>query len=560
MAFATCKRSQITAGLELTSSLEVKSLSEVNKVQACEICAAHESRIENEVDALHWLYERSSTSAIHRLVIHALAGLSQDYIAHAKKVFFLRWAEIRDEKDRMLMDYMELTQDGPTRWIPKDIPNIGGRIEPLLRLEILFPALRRKFPSRLFGEHHLDFSRKLSNALLITLSSIDDEPIQKPTEQNHVVMDALADNGVHHPLVWKKLLDLYEVNEELCHDWGDAFTIEMCLNLVTRIYLPEDSPSESYSCTLAHALITSHKKEILTGLLALFPTSELHNDAVDHERRLSLAIVHTLAPDSVPSTYNSNQPHPFHHDSTISKYQLLCVALRGIDKYIHYHPGDDSSKQWRTDVFQAILSYMKSDLFTGRSLSNSGDSVWTCRSHALVCMASLMRRGPEYSAVEPNEEWVTKPLFLNILRVIHDDRVADAPRLSAIPDFPDPLQHVDPTIGAAGFILGQVFSWGIPGAYEAFREEKGLGDIAVRKKLHSELIKVLHGYITGSRKPRRGIIRLLNRTIFLTGISKTSIKCTSLVSFARASHIASLRGVVSYHPWYQSIPITLNGI
>ncbi|KAK0226833.1 hypothetical protein EDD85DRAFT_891038, partial [Armillaria nabsnona] len=270
MAFATCERSQITAVLGLTSSLEVKSLSEVNKVQAFEIYAARESCVENEVDALHWLYQRSSTSTIHRLVIHALAGLSQDYIAHAKKVFFLRWAEIRDEKDRMLMDCMELTQDGTTRWIPKDIPNIGGRIEPLLRLEILFPALRRKFPSRLFGEHHLDFSRKLSNTLLITLSSIDDERIQKPAEQNQVFMDALADNGVHHPLVWKKLLDLYGVNEELFHDWGDAFTIEMCLNLVTRIYLPEDSPPESYSCTLAHALITSHKKEILTGLLAFF--------------------------------------------------------------------------------------------------------------------------------------------------------------------------------------------------------------------------------------------------------------------------------------------------
>ncbi len=50
--------------------------------------------------------------------------------------------------------------------------------------------------------------------------------------------------------------------------------------------------------------------------------------------------------------------------------------------------------------------------------------------------------------------------------------------------------------------MGQVFSWEIPGAYEAFREEKGLGDIAVRKKLHSELIKVLHGYITGVSKAK----------------------------------------------------------
>ncbi len=99
------------------------------------------------------------------------------------------------------MDCMELSRDEPTRWIPEDIPNIGGRIEPLLRLEILFPAFHREFPSRLFGEDNLDFSKKLSNTLSITLSSIDDAHIQKPTEQNQVFMDALTDNGLHHPVV-----------------------------------------------------------------------------------------------------------------------------------------------------------------------------------------------------------------------------------------------------------------------------------------------------------------------------------------------------------------------
>ncbi|SJL15292.1 uncharacterized protein ARMOST_18785 [Armillaria ostoyae] len=167
----------ITTVPGLASLLKVKNVSEASNVLASEIYAAHKSCIENEVDALHWLYKRSSTSAIHRLVIQALAGLSPDHKARAEEVFSPHWIEIRDEKERMLMDCMELTQDGPTRWIPKDIPNIGGRIEPLLQLEILFPAICRKFPSRLFREYNLDFSRKLSNTLSITLSAIDDAHI-----------------------------------------------------------------------------------------------------------------------------------------------------------------------------------------------------------------------------------------------------------------------------------------------------------------------------------------------------------------------------------------------
>ncbi len=190
------------------SSLQVKNLFQINDIQTSEIRAAHTSHTKNEVNGLRWLYERSSTSAIHRLVIQALAGLSPNHKARAEEAFSPHGDEIRDEKERMLMDCMELSRDGPTRWIPKDIPNIGGRIEPLFRLEILFPALRREFPSRLFEEHNLDFSRKLSNTLSITLSSIDDKHIQKPTEQNQVLMDALADNGIHYPRLEEALTPL----------------------------------------------------------------------------------------------------------------------------------------------------------------------------------------------------------------------------------------------------------------------------------------------------------------------------------------------------------------
>ncbi|KAK0481217.1 hypothetical protein EDD18DRAFT_1203662, partial [Armillaria luteobubalina] len=337
----------------------------------------------------------------------------------------------------------------------------------------------------------------------------------KPTGQNQVAMDALADNNVHHPVVWKTLLDRYVDKETFFRSLWDIFTIEMCLNLVTSIYLPEDRPHESCGCTLADILVTCHKQKILTGLLAFFSTFESDNDAIDVERRLLLAILHALAPDSAQLAVHSGQHYPFGHDYTISKYRLLRAALRAIDKNIHYHPDDLPSAKWRTDVFQAILSYMKSDVFTGCSLSHSEGSVWTCRSHALMCMASLMRGGPEYSTVELNAEWVTKPLILNILPVIHDDSVADTPSLSAIPDIPDPPQCFEPTIGAAGSILGQAFSREIPRAYEAFREEKGLGDIAVKISPHPELIELLLGYFTGLSKTKARNVSAIQSDDFL---------------------------------------------
>ncbi|PBK86025.1 hypothetical protein ARMGADRAFT_1035990 [Armillaria gallica] len=320
-------------------------------------------------------------------------------------------------------------------------------------------------------------------------------------------MDALADNGVHHPLIWKKLLGHYVDKEKMFHDLWDVFTIEMCLNLVTSIYLPEDIPPELYSCTLAYTLVTSHKKEILKGLLALFLASESHNDPVDCERRLSLAIVRALAPDSAPSTFNLHQPHPFHEDSTISKYRLLRVALHAIHKDIH-HLVNPPSKQWRTDVFWAILSFIMSDLFTGCSLSNPEYSefkqpFWTCRAYALACMASLMGGGRESCDVEWKAEWATKPLFLNILRVIHDERVADAPPPPAVQVILDP-PRVDSIIGVVGWLLCQAFKRGIPGAYEAFRQNGSLGYIAKKSSLYLELIEALRGYITGLSDAKTG--------------------------------------------------------
>ncbi|SJL17962.1 uncharacterized protein ARMOST_21533 [Armillaria ostoyae] len=73
-----------------------------------------------------------------------------------------------------------------------------------------------------------------------------------------------------------------------------------------------------------------------------------------------------------------------------------------------------------------------------------------------------------------------QPLFLNILRVIHDEHVVDAPPLPAIQVILDP-PRVDSIIGVVGWLL----------------ENGSLGYIANKSSLHLELIKALHGYITG---------------------------------------------------------------
>ncbi len=120
---------------------------------------------------------------------------------------------------------------------PRISPNIDRRIEPLLRLEILFDPLRRKFPSGLFREHYLDFSTSdVSDALLITLSSIEDVHIIKPTHvalEKEVAMNALADYSYHHPVVWDHLL-VRAVDQGLFDEKSDdsVFTMETCLDLV----------------------------------------------------------------------------------------------------------------------------------------------------------------------------------------------------------------------------------------------------------------------------------------------------------------------------------------
>ncbi len=152
---------------------------------------------------------------------------------------------------------------------------------------------------------------------------------------------------------------------------------------------------------------------------------------------------------------------------------------------------------------------MISDLFTGCSLSNSEyseikDDFWTGSAYALACVASFIRGGLEYCVIEPNEEWDTKPLFLNILQVIHDERVADVSRQVPFPVYPDLPQRVDSAIGAVGLLLHQAFKQRIPGAYEAFREKGTLRYIAEKSRLHLDLIEGLRAYINGLSDAKAG--------------------------------------------------------
>ncbi len=151
-----------------------------------------------------------------------------------------------------------------------------------------------------------------------------------------------------------------------------------------------------------------------------------------------------------------------------------------------------------------------SDLFTGRSLSDSEysefkDDFWTGSTDALACMASFMGGDPEYCVIEPNAEWDTKPLFLNILHVIHDERVADVPSQTPFPVYPDlPQRGVDSVLGAVGLLLDQAFKQGIPGAYEAFREKGTLRYIAEKSRLHLGIIGGLGAYINALSDARAG--------------------------------------------------------
>ncbi|SJL15587.1 uncharacterized protein ARMOST_19088 [Armillaria ostoyae] len=558
---------------------------ETKTLQGLGIYAAQRSHIKHEVDALLWLYVRSSTAAIRRLVIHTLAGLPPEYIQYAEEAFTSHWVEIRDEKERMLMDCMELTRDGSTQWIPKDIPNIDCRIEPLLCLERLFRPSSRKFPFGLFGEHDLDFSRKdISDTLSTTLSSLDDLHIRMPTgldSQKKVVMNALTDNHIHHPDVWKSLFnhaseqglfhweqssfDLLRQTHKCSVSGNSDLTIDMCLSLVTTIYFPKRDSSTSYSCTLADAAVHHDRKNVLHTLLSFFERSEfdkfnLHPESENYERRLLLAIMHLLVSDS-PSIFEPRVSST--HDSTFFRNQLLRIVVHALNKSVH--PPAMSLLKFDPEIFKAIASYVASDLFTYSHFRDLECSIV----HALVCMASLIHREPHFDILVPPEEWATKSLFLNILNIQQLSYHENFSTYSSAVKFSPFLQKHFGNMEHLGiFLFGQAFSKGILQAYDVFWEQGGLMRTADREYLHPNVLEGFWGYLTGLSKAMKKTgnqspdpemfpgwhIQDLHRAVVIRCI------CASIVHSGTPLRpiLSFLASIAPHHPEWSRILDTLN--
>ncbi|PBK62037.1 hypothetical protein ARMSODRAFT_1025166 [Armillaria solidipes] len=175
--------------------------------------------------------------------------------------------------------------------------------------------------------------------------------------------------------------------------------------------------------------------------------------------------------------------------------------------------------------------------------------------------------GNQDCGVEWKAEWAMKPLFLNILRVIHDERVADAPPSPAVQVILDP-PRVDSIIGVVGWLLGQAFKRGIPGAYEAFRENASLGYIANKSSLHLELIKGLRGYITGLSGAKAGKFPDIQEDLLdwrIEDLHQAPVICCICASIARSVTpprliLSSLTSIAPHNDKWPNILQTLKSL
>lgn len=560
-----------------------------------ELHATEISRAEYDVQALLWLYVRSSTSATRRLVIQALSGLPADCNDAAKRLFGPHWSEIRDEKEDMLRDCMQKVSDvdgSRTRWIPKDDPDIDRSIEQLLRLEIKFPALRRGL--QVCG-HDLDFRNiDISDTLSITLSSLQATYIHKPApsrDLRDIAMDALAHNDVHHPVVWKSLF-LRAVDDGLFSRKDDTvLNADMCFNLVASLFRPDSvyraSPASS-TTTLADIAVECSPDAILNHLLTFFENFDWYQDSMEHRPRLLIAIIRLLVLNSENSGLNSVDVHSsqrpfFHQYSTLSKYRLLVAALVVISREVH-DPKVTPSPFWHRGVFEAISAYITSDLFLGASASSQNHSesdhvlknfeyitlLWTCRAHALLCMASFIERGAEFNVVIPLQEWATRPVFYNILRVMaqSDDYYGHN-----VPAQPLPHQQFRSLFGIISFLLGRGFSARSFQAYDTFQQEQALQYIAQRSTIHPCVIEGLQGYITlladaaKQTGNRRGILSSEELQSHINSLHDPSVILAICISIAlngitqRRPILSALASIAPDHcEWNTSLHVTASRI
>lgn len=506
------------------SSLTSKFPPESKTLEDFEIHDAERSRVKHDLNALRWLYVGSSTSAIRHLVIHALSGLPLEYIDEAKEIFKSQWDEIKYEKERLLMGCMMLTREGSTRWIPKDIPNIGRRIEPLLRLERLFPQLRQRDSSGIFGKHKLNFSMKsFSGPLLTTLSTYKDPPYIKVDwgqySMNKLAITALNNNRLHHPTVWRDIYNntfpcglLYNYTHPSRNGpldpatfFGPDFTSEMYLWFLQAIYPSERNRSTSPACTLADAAVQLDKRNIITVLLSLFPEHPL-NESESSERTLLFSIMHFSLrnTDSAQSTVHSRQ-HRFVLDDY--KWQLLRIAVPALNRIVH--PLNKSLRKFDAEVFQEIGAYIASDLFlSGNRRPFLARVLWRrYTKDAVHCVASLMHREPRFHVLVPREKWATTSLFLNIAKLWQFSQPGKfilwcMPQAEFRPCYQghiqlrprDDFNHVNCFII---YILSQGFSRGVKEAYEAFRDQCGWDYIARHAYVHPKAIDGVTSYFTG---------------------------------------------------------------
>ncbi len=506
--YSTVKRAVSPVSLPTSESSTVKTL------KAWEIHVAKTSCMKHEVDALLWLYTRSSTSVIRHLVIHALAGLPLVHILHAKEVVSEHlWVEIRNEKERLLMDCMELTEDrhGYTRFIPKDIPNIERRIEPLLRLDSIFDPLCRVFPSGIFGEHDLDFSikkRHFSDTFLTTLSALKDPHIVKPLDPwygGEISMASFTDNPFHHPAVWRKIYTRpssrgpfhSHVGGSDVQSFNPDFTSEVFLNLVTSVYFPNENYSTSSRCTLMDAAVYISQGHLGHAALFFLDGCVLKPNE-NYERRLLFAIIRFSLHDEdhAQSTIHSHQP-PF-FDNVDFKRKLFRIAIHALNKIIHLPPFE-----FDREVFKTIGSYIALDLFPSWDFPeyNRPSLEYECSiADALVCLASLMHRAPGFCALLPPDDQRTISIFSNILEVFQSEARGSDFDLSysrAVRFSPFLRNHCNDINLLVMFIFGQAFSQGIPQAYEAFHKKRSLSYIADHADLHPKAIDGVTSYITG---------------------------------------------------------------
>ncbi len=254
-----------------------------------------------------------------------------------------------------------------------------------------------------------------------------------------------------------------------------------------------------------------------------------------------------------------------------------------ISREVH-DPKVTPSPFWHRGVFEAISAYVTSDLFLGASASSQNHSesdhvlksfeyitlLWTCRAHALLCMASFIERGAEFNVVIPLQEWATRPVFYNILRVMaqSDDYYGHN-----VPAQPLPHQQFRSLFGIISFLLGRGFSARSFQAYDTFQQEQALQYIAQRSTIHPCVIEGLQGYITlladaaKQTGNRRGILSSEELQSHINSLHDPSVILAICISIAlngitqRRPILSALASIAPDHcEWNTSLHVTASRI